>query len=211
MAELIIASGFQAFRLFMEENEKVQELNTLSFAHGAAVEIYNRILDIAGMDFDREYRHPQDVALATYLSVLSARNQFLAQKAAEAVRSVENTRWSHLMVEGIEERAAAGKTTISTVGDNPISLNNTYLRDRWYFVMEDTIALEQIITTVNDFGDPRDIIPHEFVVSAGFIPVPLHNVNDFWGIDQSLHQEGAVKVGSYSSGTAQDPTGEEAA
>lgn len=97
-SQLNVASGFRVFREILEIQPTSQELiEIINSVPSYSQNVFNRFLELIDANASPGYAHSEDVALATYLYILSQTNQHLAIQAVHQALNTPQLWWARLM------------------------------------------------------------------------------------------------------------------
>lgn len=99
-----VLSGFRIFQDALQDNEILQVfIGHLNRYPSQQNQVLDHVLSLAQKEADPNFQHPDDVALAAYLHILSKVNYALAYTAAESLAKMENLWWSKRIATSIVE------------------------------------------------------------------------------------------------------------
>lgn len=88
-----LAGSLSLLKSYINESSKVQELITLCKDRAIAVFILGHMLDVTTRRIDPEYRNPWEMAVVTYLHVITQARPDLKIPAMAASRRLMNSFW----------------------------------------------------------------------------------------------------------------------
>ena len=129
-ASFNVVSGFKSFVRAVSTSDLFRRLSKDARANdGAAAQVLGRILRLSQLAVDSRYENPNDVAIATYLIVLSLTTADLYAAAVEAVGATRNCWWAAQILEAkragvwlADTNAYDGQESESIVTANAASL-----------------------------------------------------------------------------------------
>jgi hypothetical protein len=116
-----LANSFRAFLRNISSEPSVDELLVLARSRDVALQILQRILSLSKLRVDFRYLHRFDIALATYLWVLSRTSPELAPAGAEATAYLPRTWWTEQVCKYILGDWSQKPATVTSVGVSHIS------------------------------------------------------------------------------------------
>ncbi len=100
-AQMSVFSGFNSFLRALNENSTITQIKQLlANSRPKYAKIVLRVIDLLAESTDPQFAHPNDVAIASYLYVLSSSKEF-SVLAAEKVLLVSNFMWAKRLAETI--------------------------------------------------------------------------------------------------------------
>jgi len=120
-----LANSFRAFLRNISVEPSVNELLASSKSRDVGLQVLQRVLSLSKLRVDFRYLHRFDIALATYLWVLSRSFPDLARAGAEATAYLPRTWWTEQVCNYILGDWSQKPATVTSVGANHISGNLT--------------------------------------------------------------------------------------
>jgi hypothetical protein len=107
MSHFAVISGIEIFRLALSANPLIESLVKELKGHPKKrAEVYDHVIALLDVEGNPQYYHPQDIAIASYLYVLSRVNRELADKAVERTLNTPRLRWAERIARAISETEA---------------------------------------------------------------------------------------------------------
>jgi hypothetical protein len=121
-----LANSFRAFLRNISSEPSVNELLVLAKSRDVALQVLKRVLSLSKLRVDFRYSHRFDIALATYLWILSRTYPEFATAGAEATAYLPRTWWTEQVsgyILGEWSRRSSTPTNVS-VGNIPGELSS---------------------------------------------------------------------------------------
>jgi hypothetical protein len=123
-AEMNVVSGFGSFMRALSSHPQVRQLGEALDSPKALGDLFNRLLEVMGREFDTRYENPWDVALATYLLLLSTRSTTLTLLAAAKIKECPQGWWARKLADRVGPSppvpSDAGVTREIITGQEPL-------------------------------------------------------------------------------------------
>jgi hypothetical protein len=101
-AKMQVFSGFKTFYSALENNEVIAGLvQALARSEALQQQLFNRLVELANVEFDQNYAHPHDVPIATYLYALEKVNPELVSQVLETLSRYWLMPWTKRLAEHI--------------------------------------------------------------------------------------------------------------
>lgn len=88
-----LASGVTSLKHFMEQDSQIIELVRLCKDRSVAIFMLGHMLELSTRQFDLQYRHPSETAMATYLHAITQARPELIKPAVAVAQSLKNSFW----------------------------------------------------------------------------------------------------------------------
>jgi hypothetical protein len=99
-----LASEFGTFlRILADQPEVKTLLEAMKTEPGRTPEVLRRLLELADSSVEEDSEHPADVAMATYLWLLSLKDSEMSEIGAEAILECKQCWWSRKMAERVRK------------------------------------------------------------------------------------------------------------
>jgi len=118
-----LANSFRAFLRNASGEPSVGELLDLARSRNAALEIWKRVVSLSKLRSDFRYVNRFDLALATYLWILSRTFPELARAGAEAAADLPRTWWTEQVCQFILGEWSQKPTTVASSGARHVAGN----------------------------------------------------------------------------------------
>ena len=123
-----LANSFRTFLRNISSEPVVKDVLAKAHSREVAIQLMQRVSSLSTLRVDLRYLHRYDIALATYLWILSRTFPELASAGAEAVAAVPRTWWaeqvSRYILDGVATRSITGTNIQAGYGTQNLSSSN---------------------------------------------------------------------------------------
>lgn len=177
-----LASGWSAFNYQVTHSPEYESAANTEHTEGSANELTNHLAALVTSDYDSNYRHPNDIAMALTICLASELGIIVSKIIVESIRSMNNLFWSRQALDRtqvqirIHSQAASQSlvsvnayTSSSQSNDQTTSLSQTEGQVRFFLP---SAAIDLTLRGSTQVHEPQQIRtqPTAKVVTAEKLP-----------------------------------------